>query len=160
MEEEKYDSIHDTLKHKKRVGELMYKFCEKLIQRAISHDNSKLEQPERQYFDLYTPMLKKLTYGTPEYKESLKQLQVALDHHYKVNSHHPEFYENGIDGMDLFDVFEMFVDWKAATERHEDGNIGKSLEINKDRFKMSDQLYNIFKNTAVKMGWIEENEKQ
>ena len=42
----------------------------------------------------------------------------------------------------------MFFDWKAATERHDDGDIYKSLNINKDRFKISDQLINILKNTA------------
>ena len=53
--------------------------------------------------------------------------------------------------MDIYDVIEMLVDWKAASERHSDGDIMKSLEHNKDRFKMSEQLYNIFKNTYEKM---------
>lgn len=51
--------------------------------------------------------------------------------------------------MDLFDVIEMFVDWWAASERHEDGDIMKSIDINKERFQMSEQLCNIFKNTVV-----------
>jgi len=50
--------------------------------------------------------------------------------------------------MDLFDIIELLMDWKASSERHDDGNIYKSLEINKDRFQMSDQLIQIFKNTA------------
>jgi len=50
--------------------------------------------------------------------------------------------------MDLFDVIEMFFDWYAAGKRNKDGNIYKSLDINKERFKISDQLYNIMKNTA------------
>lgn len=44
----------------------------------------------------------------------------------------------------------MFFDWKAAGERHKDGNILKSIEINKDRFGMSEQLVDIFKNTAAR----------
>lgn len=99
-------------------------------------------------FDKWTPILKALEYGSEEYKKSLEKLKVALNHHYENNSHHPEYYEDGIDGMDLFDVVEMFFDWCAATKRNKDGNIYKSLDINKDRFKMSDQLYNIMKNTA------------
>lgn len=155
MEEEKYDSKKDTLEHKRRVAQLMLEFTAKISHRAVNHDNSKLEDPEKEYFDIYTPLLKKLTYGSDEYKESLTNLQIALNHHYENNSHHPEFYKNGMDGMTLFDIIELFADWKAATERHEDGSIAKSLDINKGRFKMSDQLHNIFKNTAIEMGWIE-----
>lgn len=43
----------------------------------------------------------------------------------------------------------MFIDWKAATERHADGDIIKSIEINKNRFKISDQLIKILLNTVV-----------
>jgi hypothetical protein len=160
MSEEKYDSRKDTLEHKRRVAQLMIEFVKIITLRGIDHDNSKLEQPEKEYFDIHTPKLKKLTYGSAEYNESLKELQIALNHHYQNNSHHPEYYKNGIDGMNLFDIIELFADWKAATERHEDGSIAKSLEINKDRFKMSDQLLNIFKNTAKELGWIENEEDE
>lgn len=158
MDEEKYDSKKDTLEHKRRVAQLMLEFTAKITHRAINHDDSKLKDPEKKYFDIYTPLLKKLTYGSDEYKESLKSLQIALKHHYEKNSHHPEHHKNGLDDMTLFDIFEMFVDWKAATERHEDGDIEKSIEINKERFKISDQLCNIFRNTALEMGWIENDE--
>jgi len=153
MKDEKYDSRKDTVEHKKRVGQLMAEVCKQLIERAIKHDNSKLEEPEKEYFDIYTPKLKGLTYGSEEYKESLKELQVALDHHYSNNSHHPEFYKNGIDGMSLLDIIELFADWKAATERHADGNILTSIEKNQERFKISDQLCNIFRNTLKEMEW-------
>ena len=45
----------------------------------------------------------------------------------------------------------MFIDWKAASERHDDGDIFRSIEINKNRFGISEQLCKIFKNTAAKM---------
>ena len=80
-------------------------------------------------------------------------MKVALDHHYANNSHHPEHYENGVNGFDLFDLVEMLFDWKAATERHADGDIRKSIGINKERFGISEQLCYIFRNTADRMGW-------
>jgi len=162
MEEKKYDSRKDTGEHKKRVGQLMADVCGELIRRAVKHDDSKLEDPEKEHFDKYTPLLKTLTYGSDDYKDSLKKLQVALDHHYKNNSHHPEFYKDGIDGMSLLDIVELFVDWKAATERHENGNMEESIKLNKERFKISDQLCNIFKNTVKELGWApsEKNEKK
>jgi len=151
--EKTYDSTKDTTKHIERVQELTDSFCDKLKKQVENHDKTKLNKEEKPYFDEATPKLKKLTYGSPEYKESLKSIKKALKHHYKMNSHHPEHYKNGVDDMTLFDIVEMFVDWKAATERHHDGNIFKSIKDNKKRFKMSDQLSKIFENTAEKMGW-------
>lgn len=143
-----YDSQADTLTHIKRVSELLTKAAKELIDRANCHDDSKLKSPEKELFDEFTPKLKGCTYGSDEYKSYLKELKVALDHHYAMNSHHPEHYPNGVNGMNLFDLIEMFLDWKAASERHEDGNIYKSIEINEKRFSISDQLSDIFRNTA------------
>lgn len=157
---QQYDSRADTLTHIKRVSELLG-FCSiELTDRAAAHDASKLQEPEKSAFDTCTLKLKAIQYGTPEYQAALAELKPALDHHYKNNSHHPEFYQDGIDGMDLFDILEMFVDWKAATERMAGGgNIYKSIEINAKRFNMSPQLVNIFTNTAKNMGWVDPEKK-
>jgi hypothetical protein len=149
---ENYDSRTDTLKHKLNVQELITTFCEEMEVRAKNHDNSKLEEPEKSVFDKMTPKLKKLTYGSNEYKQSLEELGVALTHHYENNSHHPEHNAFGINGMSLFDIVEMFYDWVAASSRISNGCIFKSIEINKKRFNLSDQLCEIFKNTADEMG--------
>nr|WP_303933638.1 DUF5662 family protein [Treponema denticola] len=146
-----YDSIKDTLLHIKRVNELLLQFTKEIIDRAIQHDNSKLQEPEKPLFDKMTPLLKGLTYGSDDYKKALDELKPALDHHYANNSHHPEHYKNGIDDFTLVDLVEMFIDWKAASERHDDGDIFRSIEINKNRFGISEQLCKIFKNTAAKM---------
>ena len=144
----KYDSKADTLLHIKRVSELLTGASVELIDRAVVHDNSKLQSPEKELFDKFTPKLKNCTYGSNEYKGYLKQLEIALNHHYKNNSHHPEHYENGINDMDLFDLIEMFFDWKAATERHADGNIYNSISMNRERFGISEQICSILINTA------------
>lgn len=150
---ENYDSTTDTLKHIKRVNQLLTEAAAELIRRANVHDNSKLVSPEKELFDEYTPKLAGCTYGSDEYKEFLKELKVALDHHYKNNSHHPEHYEDGIFGFDLFDLIEMFFDWKAATERHNNGDIYKSIEINQTRFGYDATLFHIFNNTAKRLGY-------
>ena len=150
-----YESKADTLLHIKRVNQLLTEASVELINRANVHDNSKLESPEKEFFDEYTPKLKNSTYGSDEYKEFLSKLKVGLDHHYLNNSHHPEHYLNGINGFNLFDLIEMFFDRKAAGERHDDGNIYKSIKINKDRFNMSDQIVEIFNNTAKYLNYAE-----
>src|SRR5690554_6575281 len=104
-----YDSTKDTLLHIKRVNELLIDCSSELLDRAKVHDNSKLTSPEKELFDEYTPKLKDCTYGCDRYKEYLKELKVALDHHYAENSHHPEHYECGVDDFDLFDFIEMFM---------------------------------------------------
>ncbi len=148
-----YDSQEDTKKHIEAVGRFIEKFRIVLILRAIEHDKSKLISPEKEIFDEYTPKLKGSTYGSDEYKTFLKEMGIALDHHYKENRHHPEHFKNGISDMDLIDLVEMICDWKAATLRHENGAILKSIEINKERFELSDQLTNILINTVKDLDW-------
>lgn len=162
MEKEikQYDSTVDTLLHIKRVGELLIRFAKDLMWRSTYHDNSKLRDPEKSLFDEYTPKLAGCTYGSDEYKTFLESLRVGLEHHYKHNSHHPEHYSNGVEGMDLFDVVEMLLDWKAATERHNDGDIMKSIDHNEKRFGISPQLAQIFRNTIINMGLSENRNSQ
>jgi len=148
-----YDSTDDTLAHIKRVQELLEQVIVHLETRGTQHDQSKLEEPEKSVFDRVTPKLKQLTYGSPEYKASLDEMGEALQHHYAHNSHHPQHYENGFNGMSLLDIIEMFADWKAAGERHADGSLEKSLEINKTRFGLSEQLWRILDNTRKELGW-------
>jgi len=160
MPEEKYDSAMDTKAHKLEVLKIMSCICRELLDRGEKHDDSKLREPEKSVFDKVTPRLRGLTYGSDAYKKSLKTMGKALDHHYAHNKHHPEYNDvNGftkevggpggsVAAMDLMDIVEMFCDWLGATRRHDDGDILKSITHNKERFKISDQLANIFSNTA------------
>ena len=147
MQGKKYSSVPETIRHILQVGEYINKIAMLLISRIYEHDKSKLEEPEVAYFDAYTPKLASLTFGSDEYKQSLKELETALKHHYSNNRHHPEHFENGIRGMTLVDIVEMFCDWYAATKRHNDGDIIKSIEIGQKRFDYSDDLKAIFENT-------------
>ncbi len=149
-----YDSRADTLTHIRRVNELMLDCCAGIQRRATVHDTSKLVEPEKSTFDACTLKLKAMAYGSPEYKAALAELKPALDHHYAANSHHPEHFTNGVDGMNLFDVVEMLMDWKAATERMANGgDIRRSLEINTERFNLSPQMRSVLANTIEAMGW-------
>ena len=138
----------ETLDHISKVSNNIDIFIEELELRKELHDKSKLEYPEFETFVEFTPKLKNSTYGSDEYNQFLVDMKPALDHHYANNSHHPEYHEDGINGMTLVDLFEMFADWYAATQRHADGDIMNSIELNKDRFEISDQLCDILKNTT------------
>ena len=147
------DQRSETLAHIKQVASFINKIVLNLNIRAFDHDQSKLESPEREIFDEYTPKLKDTTYGSDKYNGYLKEMKVALDHHYKQNRHHPEHHENGVKDMNLIDLIEMLCDWKAATMRHADGDIMKSIEHNQKRFGYSNELASIFKNTIRDLGW-------
>jgi hypothetical protein len=201
------DSRPDTVAHIERVQTLIQTAINNLSRRAVNHDLSKLEEPEKSAFDrLKALSLSGMAYGSEEYRSCLRAEKPAIDHHYKANSHHPEFYpkqdsgilgamlrstadaqeeqaraaingpdreaatalldvskrirnsadelESSVNGMSLFDVLEMLLDWKAATERMKDGgDIKASLVINRDRFKISPQLESILANTIREMEW-------
>jgi hypothetical protein len=55
--------------------------------------------------------------------------------------------------MTLVDMLEMVADWKASSHRQDTGNILYSLVENKERFGISDQLYQIIQNTIE---WIDD----
>lgn len=145
----KYDSRKDTTKHIKRVGFYLKKCHAEIAKKARQHDYDKIHnKTEKKLFDEYTPKLKNCTYGGEVYKNYLKGLREGLNIHYANNRHHPEHFENGVQGMNLLDLVEMICDWKAASERHADGDIYRSLEINQERFGYSDELKSILKNTV------------
>jgi Family of unknown function (DUF5662) len=149
-----YDSRADTLTHSQRVGELVTQLVKELLDRANCHDRSKTLPPEVGVFDEFTPKLKTSTYGSDEYKGYLAAMGEGLAHHYAHNRHHPEHFPDGINDMTLVDLIEMLADWKAATERHNDGDLARSLEIQKERFGISDQLIVILFNTAHHFAWL------
>lgn len=140
---------YETLKHIEIVMQLLGSMQHYIAQRMFSHDRSKLESPELDMFVKYTDKLAGLTYGSAEYEECRQaMLRDALGHHYENNLHHPENHPDGIDGMNLIDILEMICDWKAATLRHDDGDIHRSIEINAKRFNIEPQLVNIISNTV------------
>jgi len=148
IEEVKHPSIKDTNEHINKVRTHMKKFEVDIKERAEIHDKSKLEEPELSVFDELGVQLSKIEYGSDEYKERLKKMKPALDHHYANNRHHPEYHKNGIKDMNLIDIVEMICDWKASSERYSKGDFLKSLELNKKRFGYSDELHQLIINTV------------
>jgi len=138
----------EILAERNKMGDFFPLVEKELLKRAKNHDKSKLMDPEKRIFDIYSPKLKSCTYGSAEYKGYLKEMELGLKHHYKANRHHPEHFKKGIEEMNVFDIVEMFCDWKAAVERHEDGDIYKSIDINAERFEMPGDLTKRFKYTA------------
>ena len=147
-------TIDVTRQHIARVNDLLIAAAAELCVRGRDHDKSKFEEVE---IGPLTEMQKVIDregpapYQSAEYKRRTAILKPMLEHHYQHNSHHPEHYEDGVNGMDLFDVLEMFFDWKAASERGEDPVMNISVAC--ERFRVSPQLQRIFENTADRLGF-------
>jgi hypothetical protein len=154
MPEAAYDSRKETLAHIGRVRSLLMEGVAELHLRASQHDKSKLAEPEKSMYDEFTPKLRASTYGSPEYKGFLDAMGPALQHHYEHNRHHPEFHKRGVHGMNLLDMFEMLADWKAASERHADGDLRRSILINAERFNYDGEFADMLIRTAEDLGWL------
>ena len=143
-----------TMKHIARVRQLLGEFAVEMIRRGDVHDASKLTEAETGPLDAMQAVIDKegqAPFGSEEYRRRTAMLKPMLDHHYANNSHHPEHYPNGVNGMDLFDVVEMFFGWKAASERGEESAM--SISDACDRFSVSPQLQAILENTADRLGY-------
>lgn len=151
-----YDSWKDNIDHINNVRQKLHKVIDDILDRMLKHDMSKLEYPEKEAYDQLSEQLRTLEYGSQEYKEALAKMRPAINHHYQHNSHHPEHYPSGINGMTLLDLIEMLADWRAAKERHIDRptSMARSLEINAERFGIDGQLKEILWNTLSYMGWL------
>ncbi len=160
MTETAYDSRPETQAHIDRVRDFMQEARINLAMRMWKHDASKLVEPELSAFDIATPKLAELEYGSEEYKQSLKDLGPALEHHFVENDHHPEHFENGVNGTSLLALIEMVCDWRAASERvkqrTDDPEKMKTFESGLDfnfvRFGIEPQLAAIIKNTVCELG--------
>lgn len=144
------DYLRDTRAHIANVQRHMQAFATLLNTRSLEHDISKLEEPEKSILHQNTEEYKRYRIGSQEYEAHLKKVKIALDHHYAMNSHHPQHYKNGVAGMDLLDIVEMFCDWMVACREHGDGDIVHSILENKKRFGYSDELAQILINTSVR----------
>lgn len=143
IDAEYYDSRPETWEHIHTVQRHLLDFVNRLIQRSQEHDQSKLVEPELELFDIATPKLKHLGYGSEEYQQALAELKPALDHHYAKNSHHPEFYETkeqwrdikGYEGIYQVSSLGRVRSLNRTVKRDGQGNFKKSgqkLRFNKN----------------------------
>lgn len=146
----------DTRKHQQLVAESMMACVKRLIDKAISHDNSKFSEKEKPFYmdPVWVLNNENIEYGSERYKETYRKMGPGWDHHSHNNDHHPEFFENfavqtlndPIRAMDLFALLEMLCDWIAASKRK--GNSSAfALEAMKKKYQVDEQLEAILRNT-------------
>ncbi len=155
MTDKPYDSRPETWEHIHVVQGYMHEVVADLMERAWRHDQAKLVSPEVEVFDRVTPKLRGLTYGSDDYKATLAEMGKGLLHHYNENDHHPEHGDGTLGWMSLVQLMELLCDWKAATLRHDDGDLRRSIKQNAMRFGYGDEIENMLLNTAQAFGWLD-----
>ncbi len=151
MTKEEYKDRINSHKLSVKVG--IQRIIHELSNRAISHDDDKLEESVLSSFYEVSKKFEGCKFGSEEYKNALDELSPTLKSHYEKSPHHPEYYKNGICGMTLMDIIEMFVDWKSASSAYGD-SFEESLSVTKERFGIDEQLFSILVNTGKKLGYV------
>lgn len=124
-----------------------------LERRSLEHDASKMLDDEFSGFARINAIARTYKFGSPEYKNSMKQERQTIDLHFSRNSHHPErprllgeaaeqarglpddaTYWAARDGheMTFLDVIEMVCDWWGARKGYDDSRMTwlESVDMN------------------------------
>ncbi len=134
--------------HKFIVLKFMNNIIQELMLRAEQHDQSKFNEDEFKIILATAEEIQKHPYGTPEHEAVRQKYAKECAIHFSKNRHHPEHFPNGVEDMNLMDLIEMLVDWKAASMRNPDGSVAKSLQFAAEKYGISPQLVKILDNTA------------
>ncbi len=146
--------VKDLDDHCNKVRFLVNKCVQELQKRGAEHDASKYTEAEAPYYEEPVYILNHEggpAFGSPEYKELTKKMGDGLKHHKEVNRHHPEHFENKIEGMNLVDIVEMVCDWIAASNRKsgKSNNPLDAIKVNREKgIDISPQLEAILRNTV------------
>jgi hypothetical protein len=140
----------DTFMHKKYVlgscrklanylkEQGMNNHAEKLMERAITHDDSKItcEDETRALSQIINDKT-----CLSDANKALSQIKTdAIQLHWKHNSHHPEHFSNYAD-MEKIDIMEMVCDWHARSVQYKT-DLLEFLEVRqRDRFHFPEYMY-------------------
>lgn len=139
--------------HQAYVRYFIDRMIEDIEHRRDIHDDSKLSPEEILGFANGLPYLENSGIGEdmkmpPDISDNLNK---AVAHHYQVNDHHPEYFENLFEGMDLMTLIELVADWRAAMIRSGNTNYEASIQYGMKKYKMPEYFANILRNTFQKL---------
>lgn len=137
----------DTYQHKHWVSQKLMFCAGELLRRASIHDDSKFTDEEKPFYVEPVFLLNhesSIVYGSDEYKKLVNKMGQGWAHHSETNDHHPEFFENDISRMNLFQLLEMVCDWFAAAKR-KGNHPAEALKFIKA--KLPPELESILRNT-------------
>lgn len=146
---EETKTLATILRHQKQVSFLLRELAREFERRADLHDESKLQLDELEGFIQFnTPPVE---YGSFEYEATVQGVS-ATGIHVGRNSHHPEYWPNGVADMNFADIIEMLCDWEIARQaRDTEQDINKTWVTRQKRFNLSDQELYLLRTMWEKM---------
>ena len=135
-----------TLAHINQVKSKMEFFASVLATRGTSHDSSKLIEPEYSGW-LAMDQEPRYPYGSEKYYDKINRYKEVLEHHYSLNSHHPEHFENPSTQMDLVDLIEMLCDWFSYSNNISWLEGYNTINSQCARFGLNDTIRHLLLNT-------------
>lgn len=132
--------------HVEIIQNFILEFCTKLTRLGIMHDRSKLSKTEFEGFLESHDSLRSDHPNDDRYQKALKSK--AIQHHYKWNTHHPEYWRDKQKNMPLLEIIIMFFDWQSrALARNFDFKVDNSYqefrEYNFEKLKENGQEHAI-----------------
>lgn len=140
------DTIKYIINHKNIVRDRLRYLAHQLLERADSHDDSKLKDPEIRWL-IEMDKEPRYDYGSPEYLDKKKRYEKFFKHHYAHNRHHPEHFTNGVDGMNLADLCEYLIDITSYHSEIHAKQVIQTINSQAERFGLDEQLMQVLKNT-------------
>lgn len=145
-------TIRDTVEHKKIVMDNCLILSEylirngktelglELLKRGSEHDISKFSISE-------CLGLGSLSGSNKSFKEPLAKLSESdkdiIREHWKVNRHHPEYYEIHKEEMKEIDMLEMVCDWYARSKQYGTDFIPFIVARQGNRFKIDNEKFDV-----------------
>lgn len=136
----------DSKVHQARVSIILSKLGKELIKRGKTHDFSKFQTPEKDFYKEYHDQLKEATFGSKMYQYYMEKMQPGIQHHYEVNDHHPEHFKDGVVDMDLIQMLEMLADIRAVSIEKGTDVIAFLPKYMKEK-NIPENFYTILRNT-------------
>ena len=141
--------LDDLLEHKQYILESCNKMSKwlfsqgkdelafELLDRAIIHDNSKLETEELTNLSMICDSNDSLVNPNYEMTDFDKK---CIELHWKHNRHHPEYFRDMSD-MGEIDVIEMVCDWYARSKQLNTNFLEFVFTRQKNRFNFPDEMF-------------------
>lgn len=153
-DEKAIETVREVIKHRQSVNKKLNFLSKEISKRGEEHDLSKLQYPEINWL-IQMDKEPKYEYGTKEYFQKMKKWNKFFVHHYTNNRHHPDHFQEGVYGMTLVDLCEYISDIISYYDEMHVGDAIKTIEKQKERFKLDEQLSQILKNTLIEyFSWV------
>lgn len=135
------------VRYKTDVQHVIHQMSSILNERAVTHDQSAFNQMEMQNAFIAINAEGKNPIDTQQL------LTTVQDIHFASNPHHPEYHENGVRDMSIFDILELMADWKITSRAKVNTTFDQYLNEQFAVYDVPEYVQSIIRQTAKQLNW-------